>query len=299
MVRHARRVLLALAVWALIWCGLAVPALADGLVAGDASAIVAVQVTTPIELSGSVTNPGNAPLTYSVVGTPAHGTVSFSGSVADYTPFVGQTPGTSDSFTYEVTDGTDVSNTATVSLTFNHVPTASNDGSAAEPIRIADVAMSTIDLAGFTADADNDDLTYAVVDQPSHGSVTFTGSQANVTPTGTPAGADSFSYRVTDAHGDESNVAEVFVVYNHVPQADGESLTVSGIRKTTIDLAALSSDADADPLTYTFTQPAQGIVTRTSATTVRYQPLSGYWETIRSPSAPGTGSTPPRRQRST
>ena len=66
-------------------------------------------------------------LTYSVVNTPTHGSLSGTAPNLTYTPdtdFVG-----GDSFTFQANDGTAVSNSATVSITVtavNNAPVANN-----------------------------------------------------------------------------------------------------------------------------------------------------------------------------
>jgi len=70
-----------------------------------------------ITLSGS--DVGSDTLTYSIVSSPTHGTLTGSGSSYIYTPesdYRGD-----DSFTYKVNDGTEDSNIATVSLSVEHI----------------------------------------------------------------------------------------------------------------------------------------------------------------------------------
>src|ERR1043166_9702296 len=76
----------------------------------------------------TVANPAANALTYNVLTNPAHGTLSGSNGTETYTPapdFNG-----TDTFTYNVTDGTHTSNTSTVTITISEVndaPTAADD----------------------------------------------------------------------------------------------------------------------------------------------------------------------------
>ena len=77
-------------------------------------------------VSTSMTDVEGDPLTASVVGQPAHGTVEFVSAVNYlYRPAANYT-GT-DTFTYRLFDGTDYSNTATVTITVNPINDARRD----------------------------------------------------------------------------------------------------------------------------------------------------------------------------
>ena len=216
---------------------------------------------TDIDLATNAHDGDSDPLTYSVVTDGNKGTVTFSGSTATYTP-TGQPTGT-DTFTYKVNDGLDNSTTATVTVTFNKVPTANDDNAGT----IAATHATTINLAGKTSDGDSDPLTYAVVTDATKGHVTFTGSTARYTPNGTGAGPDTFTYRVNDGL-DNSTTATVTVVVNNAPTASNDNAgKISANQPTNIDLAAKTSDADSDPLTYAVvTDATKGHVTFTGST---------------------------------
>ncbi|MFH1440743.1 MAG: Ig-like domain-containing protein, partial [Candidatus Omnitrophota bacterium] len=70
-----------------------------------------------------------------------------------------------------------------------------------------DKAVS-ITLTG--SDPDNDKLTYIIVAQASHGSLSGTGSKVNYTPAENYNGSDKFSFKVNDGKED-SNIAEVAI----------------------------------------------------------------------------------------
>ncbi len=126
----------------------------------------------PITLSG--TDPEGYAITYQRTGTPTHGTLS--GVVPNLTYTPASLYNGSDSFTFTVTDSEGVvSAAATVSITVtpvNQAPVALNRSL---PVTIS--TATAIVLSG--TDADNNPLTYTVLSQPAHG--TLTGTAPNLT----------------------------------------------------------------------------------------------------------------------
>ena len=89
----------------------------DAPVSEDIS--VTTSEDTSKEITLKATDTEGSDLTYSIVSEPTNGTVTISGSTATYTP--SDNYNGSDSFTYKANDGTDDSNTATVSITITAV----------------------------------------------------------------------------------------------------------------------------------------------------------------------------------
>jgi hypothetical protein len=82
---------------------------------------VTTNKNTAKSITLTATDSNNDPLTYTIVASPAHGTVSGTGASRTYTPttnYVG-----ADSFTFKANDGTADSNTATVSITVQDTTT--------------------------------------------------------------------------------------------------------------------------------------------------------------------------------
>ncbi len=159
-------------------------------------------------------------LTFSIVSQPSHGTVSITNTSTGaftYTPnsnYYG-----SDSFTFKATDSAgQASNTATESVTVNQsgggnaVPTASNGSvSTNENTAVSGTLSAT--------DSDGDTLTFSIVGQPSHGSVSITNSSTGAftyTPNSNYYGSDSFTFKATDSAGQASNTATESVTVNQV-----------------------------------------------------------------------------------
>ena len=98
------------------------------------------------------------------------------------------------------------------------------------------------------SDPDGHPLTYHVMSQPSHGTLTGTEPLLTYTPAGNYNGPDSFTFRVDD--GDlVSNTATVSITVNPVndpPVADDQA--VSTDEDTAIAITLTGSDPDGDPI---------------------------------------------------
>ncbi len=206
-------------------------------------------------------------LTATLAESPANGTVTLAANgTFTYTPapdFNG-----TDSFTYTASDGTAVSNVATVTITV----TAVNDA----PMAVNDTASTTEETAVSGAVLGNDldvepgtTLTAALDAGPANGTVTLA---ANGTFTYTPAanfsGTDSFTYTASDGAA-VSNVATVTITVtgvNDAPVAVND--TASTPEETAVSGTVLGNDTDVDTgttLTATLgASPANGAVTLTA-----------------------------------
>jgi len=116
-----------------------------------------------------------------------------------------------------------------------------------------------------------------VVDQPQHGSMgALSGSTVTYRPATNYSGTDSFTFRVRDQLGTNSNVATVSITVTAVNDApvawDGYARTRTG-RSVTVTLAA--TDADGDALTYAIVGPlAKGSVSTPVSNRVTYTPAT-------------------------
>lgn len=207
------------------------------------------------------TDPDGNPLTYQVVSQPAHGTLSGTPPGVTYTPTSGYRG--LDSFTFKANDGKADSNLATVSITVlavNHAPVAQNQSVSMDEGTAKAVTLSA-------TDSDGDTLTYLVVSQPAHG--TLSGAAPNVTysPETGYRGPDSFTFKANDGKVD-SNTATIsitVVAVNHAPVAQDQIVTIEAGTIKIITLVA--TDSDGDTLTYQIvSQPAHGILSGTPPT---------------------------------
>ena len=198
---------------------------------------VAVDINTPEAITLAVT--GDGTMTYTIVTQPTHGTLSGTAPNLTYTPASDYT-GT-DSFTFKANNGTD-SNTATVTLNV-----------ALEPPVAADQSVTT----AFNTDAPitlsatgQGTLTYSIVAQPAHG--TLTGAAPNVTfkPNTGYWGTDSFTFKANN--GSDSNVAKVSInVQPAAPVAVDQTVTVDYARPQTITLTANGNVLNNGTMTFT------------------------------------------------
>jgi hypothetical protein len=230
-------------------------------VAQSRSATVNFNTPTPIT---AVAGGGNGtPLTYSVVSGPAHGTLSaFSGATLTYTPVTGYAG--PDSFTFKATDGTNTSNTATMSITVNPAAPVANNQSVTTAFGTA--APITLSATG------NGTLTYAVVTPPAHGTLSGTAPTLTYTPASGYSGADSFTFKANN--GSDSNIAIVSITVNTpgAPVAANQSVTANSGVAAAIVLSATGSGT----ITYAIaTQPAHGTMSGTAPNLI-YTATAGY-----------------------
>jgi hypothetical protein len=132
----------------------------------------------------------------------------------------------------------------------NHAPVASAQ-SASTSVNTA----RALTLAG--TDIEGSALTYAIVVNPAHGTLTGSGSSRTYTPTAGYTGADSFTFTVND--GALSSTAAmvsitVTTVANTAPLVSAATATPSPVTGTTTALSATASDdAGETALIYTWT----------------------------------------------
>jgi VCBS repeat-containing protein len=156
-----------------------------------------------------------------------------------------------DHFTYRVTDGVSTSALATVTLTVqavNDLPTA-----AGESYFVAEDSVLTISVPGVLSndnDQDGDALRALLVNGAVNGTLTLNTNGSFVyTPNPNYAGADSFTYRVTDGNA-TSSVATVTInvtAVNDTPVAANDAFAIGEDIVLTIPApGVLSNDTDAE-----------------------------------------------------
>ena len=168
----------------------------DAPVAGALSLSTEEDTTLFIALQGFDAEGAN--LTYTVVSQPANGTLSGEGADLEYVPnpdFNG-----TDSFTYRVSDGVNVSGIARVSVTVT--PVEDIPVAQATTVRVTAGGTVAVKLEGF--DGDKDDLTYTVSGQPTKGTLSGTAPNLVYTANADASGSDSFTFRVNDGKADSS-----------------------------------------------------------------------------------------------
>ncbi len=198
------------------------PAAVTVSVAGrsDTPTAFAQELSTPEDSVASVAltgfDPDGESLSFALVAQPpaGEGTVTLEGARAQYVPPANFTGATA--FTYQVSDGTLVSEPATVSIQV----TAVND----PPVAFGGVARvsggSAATIALTASDLDGDALQFAVVEGPEAeaGTVTLSGAEATFEARSGFSGNASFSWSVTD--GVVSTTATTLVQVDQTPASN-------------------------------------------------------------------------------
>ena len=215
-----------------------------------------------------------------------------------YSPMGWIYPGTTDSFTYTISDGHGGTATATVSVTIQGGSGASGSGSGMNnhaPTAVADSATSgppgtVIPVLMNDSDPDGDSLTITSLTQGMYGAVTQSSpGQLTYTPIGPtmPGMVDSFTYTISDGHGGAATATVSVTIQggsgasgsgsgmNHAPTATADQAT-AGFTATAIPVLSNDTDPDGDSLTITgFTQGMYGAVSQSPAGQLTYTPMSG------------------------
>jgi hypothetical protein len=210
-------------------------------------------ITTPEDTTALVTlaavDADGDPLAFAVQSMPDHGDLSGAAPALSYVPdpnFHG-----SDHFTFTASDGTAVSNTASVTITV----TAVNDAPQAvsQTVTTAEDTARSITLAA--SDVDGDALTYTVLAAPTHGSLSGSPPSVTYTPAANYQGGDSFTFRASDGTVN-SNTATVSITVspaNDPPTAAAgpdREVSATGLN-TPVQLdGSGSTDVDGDPLDF-------------------------------------------------
>ena len=250
-----------------------------GTIRDDDSTPVAASQTlttdedTALPVTLAATDADGDPLTYSIVSAPGHGTLAGSGASQTYTPAPNYNG--PDTFSFRASDGANDSNVATVSITVNPV----NDPPVASP-NTALLAEDSFALVPLPAtDVDGDSLTYSIVDQPAHGSLSGSGASRTYTPDPNFNGPDSFTFKANDGTAD-SNTATVSLTVlpvNDAPVAVNDAATVDEDGAVSVAVLANDSDVDGDALSVTSVgAPAHGAAVLQGDGTILYTPTANY-----------------------
>ena len=216
----------------------------------------------------------NDMLTFEIISAPNNGEVSIiDNATGEYT----YTPAIDfhgiDSFTFRAFDGFSYSETTQVTVYVNFV-----DGHAPIAIDRTLEAYEDSEVAGllFAVDAENDALSFEIVDDPENGAVEIQDMTAGIfsyMPDPNFYGEDSFTFMVYDDYH-YSNTAQVLLTVNrvdgHVPVAENGSLAADEDADTGATLPT-GLDADNDELIYEVTsEPANGVVVLTNEKSGEY-----------------------------
>jgi hypothetical protein len=168
--------------------------------------------------------------------------------------------------------GNDTSAPQTFSITIQPV----NDRPVAnsQSVTLAEDTTATIILSG--SDIENAPLSYTLLTQPAHGTLSGSGALLTYRPVTNYAGPDSFTFKVNDEAMDslEATVSITVTPVDDPPVA--QSLSVTNLEDTSIIVTLSGSDVENDPLSYFPTMPAHGTLSGTDPNLV-YHPASNYF----------------------
>ncbi len=242
-----------------------------------------------VALSGTDVD-GDA-LTFTVTGSPSHGTLS--GTLPNLTYVPAANFNGTDSFEFVVADASANSSTTVVSLTVtpvNDAPAASSQSISLAEDTTADVLLSGTDVEGTT-------LTFSIVEAPQHGSLSGQGAELRYTPTTNFNGNDSFRVVANDGQLDSTpaTISVTVTPVNDAPVANAQSLTA--VEAQNLPVALTGTDVDGDTLQFTVTtQPHLGRLTGTAPNVVYEAPVgvfgADYFEFVVSD---GSVTAPPAR----
>ncbi|MDC1442522.1 Ig-like domain-containing protein, partial [Rhodospirillaceae bacterium] len=238
----------------------------DPPVALDDTANASSGTPVTIEIGANDSDPNKDELITTGLTAPSKGTVQYientgSPDTVLYTPNSINLTG-SDSFTYTITDTKGLSDTATVTISFeNSAPIAENDTAS-----VGSTQPIVINIGANDSDPNGDELTTTGLTAPQKGSVRYTdniGSPDTVlyTPNPNATGSDTFSYQISDGKG-KTDTASVTVTFNNTPPiARDDEGVVPDANPVTIVIGENDSDPDGDELSTTgLTSPTQGII---------------------------------------
>ena len=235
---------------------------------------------------------GNKAGTFSIKTIPTQGTVTLANASTGAFSYTANANAIgSDSFTFELNDGTVASNVATVTIAIN-APLA---------VPIAAAASVTVDagkiITGSLVNAANGSnvVVYSISVPPAKGTVLLNGSTGSFSYSAAPdaTGTDSFKFKITDANASPANsvgfsaentvtiTITVPAIANTQPAvADVGGLTVVAGKSVTGTL--IGTDANGDKLLYSLaSQPTKGSV-------LKFNPATGAFEYQAAVDATGT-----------
>ncbi len=221
---------------------------------------VVINEDTPrlITLTGSDVD--NPVLTFAVISTPTHGSLSGTAPNITYTPALNYHG--SDQFTFRTNDGILNSLTATVSITINPV----NDRPTADNQVLSLDEDTTVNFTLTGADVDGDSFEFNVIEFTGLGDISGDIPNLMYTPDENFNGTETLSFYTSDATLDSAIATIRFDVapVNDAPVANNQNVITAEDTPVLITLGA--TDVDMDTLTFTvLSQPVHGDLTGSGA----------------------------------
>lgn len=216
-------------------------------------------------------------VTYSLTNAPTGATIDGSTGVFSFTPTEAQGPG-SYTLTVNATDGisTDSEEITITVLEVNSAPVV-NDVSTSTN----EDTVKTLTLTSTDSDLPVNTITYSIVTDPAHGTVSILGTQATYTADANYNGSDSFTYRANDGAAN-SNTATATITINAVndaPDATADSNTTNEDTVLTISKTSLltnDTDIDGDNLSVSAVSSAVHGTVVINGANIEFTPTQNY-----------------------
>ncbi|HEX7314832.1 MAG TPA: Ig-like domain-containing protein [Pyrinomonadaceae bacterium] len=225
---------------------------------------------TPLSITLTGTDIDSSSLSFMAFTSPLHGTLSGTMPNIVYTPDANYSG--PDSFGFKATDGELDSNDATVTInvrSVNDAPVAD-----AQTIEASEDTPASVTLSG--SDAEGGFVTYAVVTQPAHGTLSGAAPNLVYTPASNYNGPDGFTFRVNDGavNSSTATVSINVAAINDPPAGNPQSVTTK--EDTAAAFTLTGSDPDGDTVIYqVVSAPAHGTLSG-DAPNLTYTPDANY-----------------------
>ncbi len=189
-------------------------------------------------------------LTYNLVSNTDNGVLTLDADgTFTYTPNASYY-GT-DSFTYTLNDGLDVSETAAVEIRVLTPPVSNDDHIT---VNFGESTNLAVLLNDYDPDGNRSDLTIEIVVPPNSGNLTMNATSTAVFYEATDDGAnvDMIQYRLRDADGNYSSIGRVRIVINHAPTnivLDNDTIDENSANNTVVGQVS-ASDLNNDIVSF-------------------------------------------------
>ena len=236
-----------------------------------------VDELTLLTFTATATDPDSS-LSYSLTNAPVGAAIDETSGVFTFTPTEDQGPGNYP-LTVTVSDGNSA-DSEEITITVNEVNT--DPAAKAQSVLTDEDTDLIITLAADDPDIPANILTYSIVDDPLHGTVSLAGDEATYTPESNYNGADSFTFKVNDGMVDSAPATISITVdpVNDDPIAINDTASVNEDAVLTITKSSLISndqDIDGDALTLiSASNPINGTVSIETDEVV-FTPTANYF----------------------
>jgi hypothetical protein len=216
---------------------------------------LATRVNRPLTLTLSATDADDDPLTYLIAAPPTHGTISPAGTNFVYTPppdFLG-----TDSFTFQASDGQDLSPPTPVHITV----TDRNTPPVAQDSKVEVRLNTPTEIVLLATDGEGDPLHYTVLTQPVAGTLSGAPPSLLYSPVPDYVGPDRFTFLASDDMFDSApgTITLAVLPRNRQPLSSNQTVRLPAGEPSLLlfDL----HDPDDDPLRIAILKgPRQGLL---------------------------------------